>query len=312
MTVKPTLDSPVKNPLAWKLNLTIAVGVLAVSTAAIFIRLTLEAAGTRGIGFSLVMAATRLTIASLLLAPAWRNLKPARLEKAAIAQAALAGVFLALHFAGWIASLSYTSIAASTTIVTMNPIWVSLLSWWIYKDKPTKMTAIGIAIALMGGMAIGLGDSGGLYGGSNPILGDLLALLGSWTISIYLLLAKSVQSRGMGIGPYSAIVCTCAALVLLPMPFVFQTSYFGYPTEVYFYILLMALIPQMIGHTSLNWAVRWTSPTLVALAVLFEPVASSFLGFLVFNEVPGISVLIGAIVLLFGVAIAAIGSRPQG
>lgn len=291
-------------PSRWQVQLILAVGVLAVSTAAIFIRLAINAAGVRGVGFSLVLAASRLTIAALILLPAWQSIRKAQLSPGALRYAVASGVFLALHFATWITSLSYTSIAASTTLVTTNPVWVALISWLWFGEKPTPLAASGIGVALLGGILIGFGDTGAVGESSNPLLGDLLALVGAWAISLNLLLGREAQRRGLGIGGYVAISYSVAAVALLPLPLVFRSSYAGYPNPVYLYILFMALLPQLVGHTSCNWAVRWMSPTLVSLAILFEPVCSSFLGYLVFGEVPGQLVLVGAVVLLGGVAIA--------
>ncbi len=296
-----------KQPLPWQVGLVLVAGVFAVSTAAIFIRLAMDAAGIRGVGFSLFVSASRLIIASLLLLPAWRNLGQSELSPGALRYAAAAGVCLSLHFATWITSLSFTSIAASTTLVTTNPVWVALLSWLWFKEKPTRLTVLGIGVAFLGGVLIGLGDTGAVTAGNNPLLGNCLALVGAWMASLYFLLGREAQRRGLGIGSYVVVAYSTGALVLLPLPLLFGSSYVGYPSAVYLYILLMAVASQVLGHTSLNWAVRWISPTLVTLAILFEPVSSSFLGYLIFNEVPGLLVLVGAGVLLGGVAIAIAG-----
>ncbi|MEB3826500.1 DMT family transporter [Phormidium sp. CCY1219] len=296
-------------PSPWKVCFILTCGVLAVSTAAILIRLALDAADLRGAGFSLVLAASRLTVAALMLLPAWGKIYRNRIPRSALGYAVAAGACLTVHFASWITSLSYTSIAASTTIVTTNPVWIALFSWLWLGEKPSRQTSMGIAIALVGGAIVGLGSNNSSYAGSNPLLGNFLALVGSWTVSWYLLLGREAQKRGMGIGGYSAIAYATAALLLLPMPFLFNASYTGYSPEVYLYIVLMAAIPQLVGHTSFNWAISWISPTVVTLAILFEPVCASILGFLVFGEIPGISVLVGGVVVLVGVAIAAIGSR---
>jgi drug/metabolite transporter (DMT)-like permease len=79
----------------------------------------------------------------------------------------------------------------------------------------------------------------------------------------------------MGIGGYSVVAYSVAALVLLPLPLAFGASYLGYPARVYFYIVLMALLPQLVGHTSINWSMRSLSPTLVTLVILFEPFFAS-------------------------------------
>ena len=299
-----------KQPLKWQVGLILVLGVFAVSMAAIFIRLALASSGVRGVGFSLFIAASRLSIASLLLLPAWRTLQPTQLNPGALRYAAAAGVCLAVHFATWITSLSFTSIAASTTLVTTNPVWVAILSWLWFQEKPTKLTIIGIGVAFAGGILIASGDAG-IGVGSNPLLGNFLALVGAWMVSLYLLFGREAQRRGLGISSYVVVAYSTGALVLLPLPLIVGSSYLGYPVAVYLYIFLMAVASQLIGHTTINWAVRWISPTLVTLAILFEPVSSSFLGYLIFKEVPGLLVLIGAIILLGGVAVAIYGAKEK-
>ncbi len=289
----------------------LVLGVIGVSTAAIFIRLCLQAAGENGLGFSLFIAASRLTIASLILIPFVQREASLSISRQAWLWAIAAGMTLSFHFATWITSLSFTSIAASTTIVTTNPIWVTLLSWFWFKEKPKALTVIGIGIALLGGFCIAVGDAGSLTGGSNPLLGDGLALLGAWSASLYLLLGKQAQASGLSVSHYSAIAYTTAALFLLPFPFFFGLKYWSYPSEIYTYLLGMAIFSQLLGHTSFNWAVRFISPTFVTLAILFEPVSASILGFFLFGEVPSLFVLMGAIILLIGSAIAILGGKES-
>lgn len=293
----------------WSIALVLIIGVLAISTASILIRLANISASSSGLGFSLVLAASRLTLSALILLPAWSKIQWNALQPGAWRYAGAAGLCLALHFALWITSLSYTSIAASTALVTTNPVWVAILSRFWFGEKLSKLSVLGIVIALLGGMAIALGSSGQANTGSNELLGDFLALAGSWAVSLYLLLGRESQRRGLGIGGYIAIAYTVAAIVLLPLPFAFNTSYTGYSHIVYLYILLTAIVPQLIGHTIINWAVTQISPTLVTLAILFEPVGASFLGYWLLSEVPAPAVLAGAAVLIFGVAIATFGSQ---
>jgi drug/metabolite transporter (DMT)-like permease len=300
-----------KQPPNWLIALVLIIGVLAISTASILIRLANISAGTSGLGFSLVLGASRFTLSAIIILPAWPKLLRQNLQAGAWLYASAAGLCLALHVALWITSLSYTSIAASTALVTTNPVWVALLSWFWFGEKLSKVSAVGIAIALLGGMTIALGSAGDTNVGSNPILGDFLALAGSWTVSLYLLLSREAQRRGLGIGGYIAIAYTVAAIVLLPLPLLFNTSYTGYPHIVYFYILLTAIVPQLIGHTVFNWAVAQISPTLVTLAILFEPVGASGLGYLILGEVPAPTVLTGAAVLLLGVATATFGTQKS-
>ncbi len=145
-------------PAPWTIVLILGLGIFALSTGAILIRLAFQAAGVQGVGFSLILAASRLSLAALLLLPAWRNIKPQSLQSGSVIYAGVAGGFLALHFATWITSLSYTSIAASTAIVTTNPVWIALFSFR-FGEKPKPSTLVGITLALMGGLAIGLGGT---------------------------------------------------------------------------------------------------------------------------------------------------------
>lgn len=303
--------APSARPSQWQIGLILTIGVLSVSTAAILIRLALQAAGEQGVGFSLVLAASRLTLAALVLVPTWHNFPAVKLRSYTALYSIAAGVFLAVHFATWITSLSYTSIAASATLVTTNPVWVALLSWFWFCEKPSLTTASGIVITLIGGLLVAIGDLGAVSVGSNPLLGNFLALVGSWSISLYFLLGRAAQHRGLTIGNHVVLTYSTAALLLLPLPPLLGAAYIGYPPAVYFYIVLMAVFPQLIGHSSFNWAVRWVSPTLVTLTILAEPVGSSLLGAIVFQENPGKIVLIGAIVILTGVAVAALGARGK-
>jgi len=279
-------------------------GILAISFGSILVRLALAASGEKGLAFSLVMSAGRMGFAALLLLPGWRKPFGAR---GGLPFALAAGAALALHFAFWITSLSYTSVAASTALVTTNPVWVTLLGWLLFGERPSGLTLLGVGVALLGGLLIGLGDAEG--GGTNPLLGDFLAVLGAVAASFYFLLGREAQRRGLSLLEYVRVAYTTAFLILLPLPYLFGGGYGGYPGEVYLYILLMALLPQLLGHTSFNWATRHISPVLVTLAILFEPVGASLLAFLFFGELPGLKVLLGALVLLLGVGLAVLGGR---
>ncbi|BAU10198.1 hypothetical protein LEP3755_06780 [Leptolyngbya sp. NIES-3755] len=282
------------------LTIVLTIGILSVSTAAILIRLATNVSGTSGVGFSLVLAASRLSIAALFLVPTWRSFQPA--SRNAIKFAIGAGISLAVHFATWISSLSYTSIAASTTLVTTNPLWVALLSWFWFREKPTRATFLGIGIAMVGGILIGLDDTS--QDGSNPLLGNGLAIVGAWAASLYLLLGREAQRQGLDVKSYVTVAYSTAAITLFPLPFLFGSPYLGYPLLTYVYIALMAVFPQLIGHTSFNWAMRHLPPTIVTLIILLEPVGSTIFAIAFFQEIPGTQIIIGALVLLLGVAIA--------
>jgi drug/metabolite transporter (DMT)-like permease len=291
-------------PSGLKVAGVLLLGILAISFGSILVRLALAASGEKGLAFSLVMSAGRMGFAALLLLPGFTS--PIR-ARGGIPFALAAGAALALHFAFWITSLSYTSVAASTALVTTNPVWVTLMGWLFFGERPSALTLLGVGVALLGGLLIGLGDAEG--GGTNPLLGDLLALLGAVAASFYFLLGREAQRRGLSLLEYVRLAYTTAFLILFPLPYLFGGGYGGYPGEVYLYILLMALLPQLVGHTSFNWATRHIPPVLVTLAILFEPVGASLLALLLFGELPGLKVLLGALVLLLGVGLAVLGGR---
>jgi drug/metabolite transporter (DMT)-like permease len=301
----------VSRPSPLRIGLVLLAGVVAASTAALLVRLGYLAGGGGSAGLGLVLAAIRLSVASLVLLPVLRGVRGTDLKPGALRYAVLAGTFLALHFATWISSLAYTSIAASATIVTSTPVWIALILWAWRGETPSRLTAGGIAVALSVGAVIALGDAGGASAGSNPLLGDLLALAGALAVSLYLIFGQEAQRRGLGIGRYVAVVYGVGALALLPAPpLLLGAGYLGWPWGVYLCGVLLALVPQLVGHTALNWSVRWVGPTLVALVVLAEPVFGSVLGYLVFGEAPGLPVLLGAAVLLAGVTGAILGEKP--
>lgn len=291
-------------PATWQFVLVLLIGLGAVSTAAPLVRLAMNAASDRSVGFSLLLAAARLTLAALLLTPQWRTVWLGQPSTIALRYAIAAGLTLALHFATWITSLAFTSITASTTLVTTTPIWIALLSWLWWGETPTRPMLVGTIIALLGALLIGWGSTQGAASASQPLLGNSLALVGAWAVSLYLLLGREAQRQGLSIGRYITVAYSVAAIALLPLPWLAQVQPLPSAPPVYGYILLTALVPQLIGHTSLNWVVRWVSPTLITLILLCEPVLASLFAFLLFAEIPSAFVLSGALVLLTGVAIA--------
>ena len=121
--------------------------------------------------------------------------------------------------------------------------------------------------------------------------------------SLYIIFGSQAQRRGLNTGNYVAIAYSTAAICLLPMPLLCGTSYLGYPPLVYVYVFLMAIMSQVIGHTSLNWSVRWISATLISLSLLLEPVVASFLGAIIFNEIPSGNILLGSVIILGAIAL---------
>jgi drug/metabolite transporter (DMT)-like permease len=274
--------------------LALFVGVLAVSFAAVFIRLA-EAP-------PLAIAAYRMAIAAALLLP-FTSVKAIRsllkLSRRDLSLVLLSGMFLALHFWLWITSLSYTSIASSVVLVTAHPAFVVIVSYFLWRERLHRAAFGGIAIAFTGVILI---SYGGLTFDSQAYLGNLLALTAGLVMGAYLITGRQLRAR-IDIVSYLTAIYTIAAIALLIAVVVSGTSLFGYSAETYTMLVLLALVPQLIGHSSLNLAVRLIPVTLVSVAILGEPVGATILGALIIGEVPMINELIGGALILGGIYI---------
>lgn len=150
---------------------------------------------------------------------------------------------------------------------------------------------------------------GDINSGNNPLLGNGLALIGAIMASLYIMSGTQAQKLGLSIGNYITVAYSTAAIALCPILFLFNIQYTEYSAADYLYNAAMAVISQLIGHTGFNWALRWISPTFVTLSILFEPIISSTLGAIVFQEIPSLAIFRGGLILLLGVGIAVLGNE---
>ncbi|MGQ9553368.1 MAG: DMT family transporter [Anaerolineae bacterium] len=283
-----------------RLSLVLALGtaIVAISFAAIFIRLA-QAEGVP----ALSIAAWRLTFASLLMLPyalATRRDEIRSLYRRELALAAASGVFLGLHFATWGSSLDYTSVASSVVLVTTGPIFVGLGSWLLLGERPNSKLAVGIVIAATGSIIVSWSD---LTQSQSHLLGDLLALSGAIMIAGYFMIGRKLRAHH-SLVTYTALVYTAAALALLAFALIGRQSLLGLSLPAYGWMLLMALVPQLIGHSALNWALRHLSATYVAIVTLAEPIGSSILAYVILREATSLSTALGGAVILTGIYIA--------
>ena len=286
--------------------------ILAVSTSSIFIRFAQAEAP------SLVIAALRLTFAVLLLAPfAWSRHREElqALTSREIFLGIISGIFLAAHFGTWISSLEYTSVASSVVFVASGPLWVALLSPMLLDERLTTSAILGLLIAILGGTIIGLSDVCTWDGGlrcpdlgrilqGRAMRGNFLALIGAWTVSGYLIIGRKLRAK-MSLVPYIFLVYGISALVLLVTMLLAGRSPFGYSALTYGWIFLLAAFPQLIGHSTYNWALRYLPASFVAIMTLVEPVGSAILAYFILRETPTSAVLFGGLLILVGIYLAA-------
>lgn len=284
--------------------LVILIGVVIVSTAAVMIT-TAQKLGVD----SLSIAAGRLTFAALILTPiAWnrRGAELRQIKRRDWLWALLSGAFLAIHFAAWITSLAYTSVASSTALVATNPIFVALASWLILRERLHWSVWIGVLLTVLGSILIGFSDRSGT--GANPLLGDTLALLGAICASGYFLLGRRLRAH-VSILPYIWMVYSAAATILLLWMMLAGQSLLGLPPIVYLLLLGLAVGPQLLGHTSFNWAIKYLSATFVTVAILGEPVGSAILAYVLLRQPVQRLQLIGGAALLLGIVVATLAER---
>jgi drug/metabolite transporter (DMT)-like permease len=298
-------------------RLGLLLGILAASSAAIFIRYAQQEAP------SLVIAASRLGIASMILAMlvlprSWKEI--GRLRRTQVLLMVLSGVFLALHFATWITSLEYTSVASSVVLVTTSPLWVALLSPIFLKEKINRMVGIGLAVSLVGSIIIEASQAcaltqtgiqceavGEILQGKG-LFGNLLSLAGAWFAAFYLVVGRKVRSD-VSLRVYTLLVYGTAAVVLAGLVLVFQQKVTGYSPQTYLLFLGLALVPQLMGHSLFNWALKYVSAAFVSIALLGEPIGSSILALILLSERPTLLEVGGGTLILAGIYLASQSDR---
>ncbi|MDQ3034650.1 MAG: DMT family transporter [Myxococcota bacterium] len=279
-----------------RLAVDLIVGCVAIGWAAIFFRLA-------GDESPLLASSLRLAIAAAVLAP-WviRAARAGKIGPRVRRAALMGGALYALHFGSWVASLQWTSVAASVTLVTATPLLLALVGLARRRDRPTRREGIAIGIATIGVVIIGAADAST---SADALIGDALALLGAIGMALYLLVARElgdeldpVSFMGMSAG-IGALVLAIAWLATAPLA---SLSASALPSmQALGWIAMSALIPQLVGHTLLTRALRRATPTVVGLATCSEPVLSTLLAIPILGERPEPVVLIGCAVTLAGV-----------
>jgi drug/metabolite transporter (DMT)-like permease len=274
-------------------GLALAVAVVATSWGSILARLCLSPAAV--VGFY------RLLLATVIVLPAGLSgVRGGAVSGRALAAAAAAGVLLALHFGTWIASLRLTSVAASTVLVSTQPVFSVLLSLLFLGERPRRRTWAAIALALAGVAVVAGGD---LAAARSRAAGDLLALLGAVFAAAYLVVGRA--ARALVPLPVWLLLVNGAAAAAAGTAVLAGGISFLPPARVdWGWLVLMAAVPHVLGHGALNWAVRRVRAYVANLAVLGEPVLASFYALLIFGEAPAAEVYAGAALIAAGVVLA--------
>jgi len=269
------------------------IAVLAISFAAIFFR---KAEPTH----PLVAAGIRLAVAAIVLLPLTvRSIAAGRVHRRLVESAVAAGFLYGLHFGAWVTSLTLTTVAASVTLVTTTPLLLAIVGTVTGRDRPGRRLWVSLALAFVGLAFIGGAD---LTLGSGVLLGDALALLGAAAMASYLIVGRRLGDS-MDLWAFSGIATAVGAAVLLGGANLLGVPIRAASTEALVYLVLAALLPQLVGHNLLTWSLRHTTPSVVGMAVVGEPVGATILGWIILGETirfpvgAGCAITIAAVIL---------------
>lgn len=283
----------------------LVVGVLAVSTAAILIRVA-DAP-------SLALAFYRCAGGAVALAPfAIRSRRrPGGVQRLPYGLLGLSGVFLVLHFALWISSLSFTTVASSVVLLTMAPLFVAAGGALVLSESPSRRTWIGAALAVAGAVGVSLADAGGVALGGQALLGNAMAFGGALTVAVYLLIGR-VARRRLPVVVYATAVYGVAAGLLLLVCVATGTPLLGFGATAWLAIAGLVVGPQLLGHTVFNTLLSTVTASVVAVVVLAEPISATLLAWLVLSELPAPGFWLAAPLILVGVAVSLSPTRMPG
>lgn len=302
---------PTKTPLT--AYVAIFAAIASISAAAILIRFALAEEMP-----PILIAGARLFIATVVLTPITllRYMSHIRnLTRTELLLASVSGIVLAIHFIAWVSSLQYTTVLVSVVVVTTGPIWVAILEVIFLRIRLSQLVIIGLLIALAGGILIGipLATSDAVETASTQdttLIGATLSWIGALAISVYMLIGRKLRAK-LPVIPYIWLVYGIATLVMIVVIFATATPVTGFRTEGYLILLVMGLVPQLIGHSSLNYVLEYFPATLVSMFTQLEPIGSALLALIIFTEIPPTQQIIGSVIIISGVLLASQGKVSQ-
>ena len=283
-----------------KIYVCLVIGIISISLASIFVKFcdTVPA---------MIIATYRMSISTILLClyiPFNKTNIINSLNKKDISMCLLSGMFLSLHFLLWFLSIKLTNIASSVVLVTTSPIFLGIISKFILKKQIPRNILIAIVLSFIGVILIAQSDSNMLTEiNKKALLGNLLALSGGFMASLYLFIG-SIQRTRQCTFEYIFFTYSFSAIIFIIFSLIFEYPFFGYEKNDYIYMFLLAVIPQLIGHTSFNYSLKHLRPESVAIAILGEPVGASILAYFIFDEKLQALQAIGIILILYSITLS--------
>jgi drug/metabolite transporter (DMT)-like permease len=280
--------------------LMILVGVMGVSTSSIFVKLAAA--------HPFVKCAYRVLFASLVFWPvalAFYRDEFKKLGRRDVVLTLLSGAFLSVHFATWMSSLDYTTVASSLMLVNTVPVWMALINLLLGRGRQSPVMWMCILLAVVGASIVGYGD---LSFHGDALFGDLLALAGGVAAAAYLFCGGEVRGK-LSLAPYVAICYGSCALIMWSVVLALRLPITGFSLQTWGAFVGMALLAQVVGHSTYNWALRYFSTGFVSIALLGEPLGGALLAYFLFGEYPAGFKLVGFALLIASIVISARAER---
>jgi drug/metabolite transporter (DMT)-like permease len=276
--------------------LVLFLGVAALSTSAIFVRLANAP--------SSITAFYRLFITALILLPFAFFKEENRKELLSLSKkqwgfGILSGLFLSMHYVLWFESLRFTSVASSTVIVTLQPLFAIVGGFFVFKERFSRGAIIGFLIAIVGSFIIGWGD---FQVGGQALLGDVLALVAAGMITVYFFIGQHLR-KNLSVIPYSFLGYVCSSVFLGIYAISQQVSFTSYPVQTWQAFLGLACIATIFGQMSFNWLLKWLSTSVISMSILGETIGTCILAYLVLDEGISLQQGVGIAVILTGLAL---------
>lgn len=290
------MENPKFNPYA-----ALVIGVISVSASAIFVKLCTSSSG--------VIAFYRLFFSVIFMLPVFLSKKYIHeirlITKKDWMFSLVAGVLLAFHFILWFESLNYTSVASSTVLVTLQPIFAFIGTYFFFKEKLSLKAILSGMIAVIGSVVISWGD---FRISGTALFGDILAIIACAFVTGYLLFGQTVRKR-LSLITYTFVVYFMSALTLLIYVILSRQPILPNKKTDWIYFILLALLPNLLGHTLFNWSLKWLSTSTISMAILFEPVGATILAYIILKEQTVWFQIVGGLIVISGISLFILDER---
>lgn len=276
------------------------IGVISVSTSAILVKVSTAPSG--------VIAFYRLLFSVLFMLPIFllKYVPELRLiTRRDWLFSIFAGIFLAFHFILWFESLNYTSVASSTVLVTLQPLFAFIGTYLFFKEKFSGKAILSGITAIIGSVIISWGD---FKISGSALYGDILALIACALITANFMFGQTVRQR-LSLVTYTFVVYSISTITLFFYVIIKQEPFLPYGTSDWIYFILLALIPTLLGHTLFNWSLKYLSTSTISMAILFEPVGAAVLAYFLLQEAITWTQALGGFIVIAGVSLFLLDER---